>query len=716
MRRVHSTFAIAVVAAAIATAATLRGQARPEVALRAAIELEEVKGDVTGAVEQYKRLADSRDRSIAAQALLRLAGAYQALGDVQARAAYERIVRDFADQADVAARAQRGLRALGAPAAATSQTARRIVPIWTGEGVGYGRPSLDGRYVAFHVGSTGDLAVRDLVSNTTRYLTNTGGWVASGDYVDDWLLSPDGRFVAYSWFIEDEGLYELRVISTAGDARPRTIVRPPKNEWVGPAAWTPDGTRLVVKREPERGVWQLGIVAISDGSYTSLKSLDWRNPGGVTSLSPDGRYFAYAAQFPNNGSPRDILVLALDGSQESVALPGPDDDFNPFWSPDGTHLVFMSNRGGSNGVWSMPMRDGRAMGIPTLVKADVGAIRPLGLTRNGSFYYGAAGTPKQNVYTVRLKDGTSIGEPARIPSMSTDANVGPAWSPDGAHLAYYSRKQHPSLIVRSMRTGQERSMVLPQGLLNPFSSGPKWFPDGRAVLILSRDPEGTGLAFYRFDIETGESEAVYRLRRNPSSFALAPDGSALFLSIQSTGDQSSTAAPSGRIVRFDLKTRQEQELARDRWFIALAISPNGSTLAYLASLRERGMRTEAPSVLGVIPAMGGLAREVFRDRIWYSGSRYNTLTWTPDGHSLLAVRDDGALWRIPVDGATPQKVGVAGTSQDLAPGVRQPAPAVERDIKSPSVHPDGTMLAFSMTEGSGNEIWALENFLLTPGK
>lgn len=126
------------------------------------------------------------------------------------------------------------------------------------------------------------------------------------------------------------------------------------------------------------------------------------------------------------------------------------------------------------------------------------------------------------------------------------------------------------------------------------------------------------------------------------------------------------------------------------------------------------MRTEAPSVLGVIPASGGSAREVFRDPIWYSGSRYNTLAWTPDGHSLLAVRDDGALWKIPVDGGTPQKVGVAGTSQDLTPGVRQPASAVDRRIKSPSVHPDGGTLAFGVAEVSGNEIWSLENFLPGP--
>jgi Tol biopolymer transport system component len=168
----------------------------------------------------------------------------------------------------------------------------------------------------------------DVTTKTIRPLTNTGGWVVSGDYVDDSVISPDGRQVAYSWFIEDEGRYELRVVSTAtANARPRTIMRPPKGEWVGPAAWTPDATRLVVAREADR-IWQLGIAAVSDGSYTSLKSLEWRNPG-LVSMSPDGRHIAYTAQFPDNGSPRDIFVLALDGSQETAVVSGPADDFNP---------------------------------------------------------------------------------------------------------------------------------------------------------------------------------------------------------------------------------------------------------------------------------------------------------------------------------------------------------------------------------------------------
>src|SRR5438477_12348962 len=73
-------------------------QDRSDVALRAAMETETIKGDLKGAIEQYRKLTGSRDRAIAAQALVRMADCYQKLGDMQARKIFEQVVRDYADQ------------------------------------------------------------------------------------------------------------------------------------------------------------------------------------------------------------------------------------------------------------------------------------------------------------------------------------------------------------------------------------------------------------------------------------------------------------------------------------------------------------------------------------------------------------------------------------------------------------------------------------------
>jgi tetratricopeptide (TPR) repeat protein len=63
-----------------------------------ALRLEEAKGDLKGAIEQYKKLATGADRAIAAKALVQLAGCYEKLGLDGAPTTYERVVREFADQ------------------------------------------------------------------------------------------------------------------------------------------------------------------------------------------------------------------------------------------------------------------------------------------------------------------------------------------------------------------------------------------------------------------------------------------------------------------------------------------------------------------------------------------------------------------------------------------------------------------------------------------
>src|SRR5687768_3279455 len=68
----------------------------------------DVEGDLKGAIEEYKAIVAraAANRVVAAQALLRMAGAYESLGDPQAREIYERLLRDYADQTAIAASAR----------------------------------------------------------------------------------------------------------------------------------------------------------------------------------------------------------------------------------------------------------------------------------------------------------------------------------------------------------------------------------------------------------------------------------------------------------------------------------------------------------------------------------------------------------------------------------------------------------------------------------
>ncbi len=74
--------------------------------------------------------------------------------------------------------------------------------------------------------------------------------------------------------------------------------------------------------------------ATSEGTWLSLD------------VSPDGRTIAFELM-------GDIYTLPIAGGQATAITSGPPFDSQPRWSPDGKRLVFLSDRDGSENVWTM---------------------------------------------------------------------------------------------------------------------------------------------------------------------------------------------------------------------------------------------------------------------------------------------------------------------------------------------------------------------------
>src|SRR6266849_4441415 len=83
-------------------------QKTPESMLGAALHQEEVQGDLKGAIAAYQKVvsAPGVSRKTAAEALVRMGQCYEKLGDAESRKAYERVVREFADQKEAVALAR----------------------------------------------------------------------------------------------------------------------------------------------------------------------------------------------------------------------------------------------------------------------------------------------------------------------------------------------------------------------------------------------------------------------------------------------------------------------------------------------------------------------------------------------------------------------------------------------------------------------------------
>src|SRR5436189_276365 len=82
-----------------------------------ALVKERTEGNLPEAIKLYQSIVQKygSDRKLVAKALFQIGQAYEKLGNAEARKAYERIAREFADQKEVAADAGRRLAALRIP-------------------------------------------------------------------------------------------------------------------------------------------------------------------------------------------------------------------------------------------------------------------------------------------------------------------------------------------------------------------------------------------------------------------------------------------------------------------------------------------------------------------------------------------------------------------------------------------------------------------------
>jgi len=351
-------------------------QSKGDVALRAAMETETVKGDLKSAIEQYKQIAQGSDRALAAKALLRMAQCYQKLGDTQAQDVYKRLVRDYSDQPG-AAEARARLAASDAP---------MTTLVWQkGEADEYEITSVsaDGRYLGLTDWATGNLLVRDLATATNRIIVSANNPKAGqvDDDAEGSAISRDGTQVAYGWHEAKSERTELWVASLRGDAKPRRVYGDAAVAGIWPTDWSPDGKWIAFDRMNADGKQELALVSVEDGKARVLKI----GYSARIVFSPDGKYVAYDLPQDATGA-RDVWVTDLHGATDSAVVTNRGNDVVMGWLPDGLLLV-ASDRTTTTELIGVAIRNGTVEGAPELLKADIGRTSPLGVTTAGALFY-----------------------------------------------------------------------------------------------------------------------------------------------------------------------------------------------------------------------------------------------------------------------------------------------------------------------------------------
>lgn len=406
-------------------------------------------------------------------------------------------------------------------------------------------PTVSRDSVAFEY--AGDLWTVGRSGGLARRLTSTPG-AETEPY-----FSPDGSRIAYTATVA--GNTDVYVMSASGGEPKRLTYHPGVDRVRG---WTRDGRRVIFAAtrdsEPQEAYFRLWTVSVDGGLAERLPMP--RAASGT--YSPDSHHFAYeeisTVFFPGwyeasfwrhyrGGRTHPIQIMNLaDYSVEKLPWKDSNDTY-PMWV--GNSIYFLSDRDFTVNLFSYNLHTkqldqlthhdgfdimnasagpdavvyeqagyihllntdtGKSQQLPIEVKGDLPwaqpqfkkvatMIRSSALSPTG---VRAAFEARGDIFTVAAEKG----DYRNLTQSSGAHDRNPAWSPDGAKLAWFSDAsgEYQLMIGDPTAATKPRAIALPS---TAYFSDPKWSPNGNQIVV-----EDNHMNLWRIDVSTGKAEKI----------------------------------------------------------------------------------------------------------------------------------------------------------------------------------------------------------------
>ena len=203
--------------------------------------------------------------------------------------------------------------------------------------------------------------------HTVVYQSDVSGtkqiWAINGDGTDPRQLtssgsnvqptfSPDGKKIAFD--SDRNGYFELYVMNADGSGQTKVM---DTDGAVGGSSWSPDGLAIVFN-EDTNGTNEIYTVDVASGTVTgplTTAAADGANTN--PHWSPDGSHILFVsnrcdalgmAEPPVCGGGESVFLMDTNGTNQENLTQAPIFDADPTWSPDGSKIAFTRDLGGQN--------------------------------------------------------------------------------------------------------------------------------------------------------------------------------------------------------------------------------------------------------------------------------------------------------------------------------------------------------------------------------
>ncbi|HRX11478.1 MAG TPA: PDZ domain-containing protein, partial [Draconibacterium sp.] len=190
----------------------------------------------------------------------------------------------------------------------------------------------------------------------------------------DAVWSPDGKTVAY--LSDKSGEYEIYLQSPEGNEEAVKLTSH-KDGYRHTLRWSPDSKKIAFADQTLRFyILDVSSKTITEADHAEFENVDIslnNKPIYDFSWSPDSKFLAYSKM--NKDLVYQIYIYSLDSKTVHTASNGLFYDFNPVFTPDGEHLLFVSNRSFSPTFCDMEWE---------MVYKNIAVIVSLNLKKDGS--------------------------------------------------------------------------------------------------------------------------------------------------------------------------------------------------------------------------------------------------------------------------------------------------------------------------------------------